>query len=66
MTNSGSNGAPWLCQPTPVSIAPYTVMPYQVSGHGVAMKSQKLVQVAGAAGALATGAFVTITSLSAA
>jgi hypothetical protein len=49
-------GAPWLRYVTPPSIVPYSVMPFQVSGHFVTTKSSKLVHVAGCGGAVAEGA----------
>jgi hypothetical protein len=36
----GSKGAPWLCQPKPVSTMPKTVMPCQVNSQLVVMKSE--------------------------
>src|SRR3981189_771148 len=44
----GSHGAPWLCQPNPVSIAPYPLMPGKVSRQFVAIKLQPSVHALGA------------------
>jgi hypothetical protein len=60
----GSKGAPWLCQPTPVSTMPKTVMPYQVSWQFVVKKSAGSVHVRGATadGVVADGTFVGMSS----
>src|ERR1700757_17531 len=59
-----SKGAPWLCQPKPVSTMPKTVMPYQVSWQFVVKKSAGSVHVRGATaeGIIADGTFVGMSS----
>src|SRR5712672_1489085 len=52
----GSHGAPWLCQPAPVSTIPKTVMPCQVSWQFVAIKLQPSVHALGAEAAVAAEA----------
>jgi hypothetical protein len=60
----GSKGAPWLCQPKPMSTMPKSVMPCQVSWQLVAMKSAGSVHGPGSAVdvIVAGGAFVDVTS----
>src|SRR6266446_5998189 len=58
----GSKAAPWLCQPTPVSTIPKTVMPCQVSWQFVAIKLQPSVHVLGAEAAAAGGVFTGMVS----
>src|ERR1700726_4782528 len=45
----GSKGAPWLCQPNPMSTMPKIVMPCQVSWQLVVMKSEGSAHARGAA-----------------
>src|SRR5258708_30202910 len=54
----GSKAAPWLCQPTPVSTMPKSVMPCQVSWQFVETKSQGSVHGCVVEAAAAGGAFV--------
>src|SRR6266478_2097051 len=58
----GSKAAPWLCQPTPVSTIPKTVMPCQVSWQFVAIKLQPSVHGLGAEAVVAAVAPVGATS----
>src|SRR5258708_30614267 len=55
-----SKGAPWLCQPNPMSTAPKSVMPCQVSWQLVVMKAAGSAHGCDAAvdGVVAGGAFV--------
>jgi hypothetical protein len=59
-----SKGAPWLCQPNPMSTAPKSVMPCQVSWQLVVMKSAGSAHGRGAPvdGVVADGAFVGMSS----
>src|ERR1700676_4139225 len=45
----GSKGAPWLCQPNPMSTTPKSVMPCQLSWQSVVKKSEGSVHARGAA-----------------
>src|SRR3984893_8791794 len=54
----GSNGAPWVWEPPPMSTMPKTVMACQVSSQFVETKSQKLMHVLGLEALAGGGAVV--------